>query len=117
MSTSNRYLPKNHPVRFLLESAANGSPVTAADLQILSHADLPPSDSLTVFADEIEQAGLFIAKVGATGARQPALELAQEQWETIAASMTENQRAVDTTEKATPAETDIDAMVARIFNH
>ncbi|PPH27815.1 hypothetical protein [Rathayibacter sp. AY1F9] len=116
MSTSSRYLPKNHPVRFLLESAANGSPVTAADLQILAHADLPTSESLTVFANVIEQAGLFIAKVGATGARQPALKLAQEQWETIAASMTDSQRAVDTTERATPPDTDIDAIVTRVFN-
>ncbi|TCL84809.1 MULTISPECIES: hypothetical protein [unclassified Rathayibacter] len=111
------HLPKNHPVRYLLESAANGSPLTAADLQLLDNADLPPSESLTAFADEIEQAGLVIAKVGATGARQPALELAQEQWQTLAASMTDNQRSVDTTEKATPPDTDIDSMVARIFNH
>jgi hypothetical protein len=111
------HLPKNHPVRYLLESAANGSPITAADLKILSNADLPTSESLTAFADEIEQAGLVIAKVAAIGARQPALELAQEQWQTLAALMTDNQRAVDTTEKPTPPETDIDSMVARIFNH
>ncbi|TCL80177.1 MULTISPECIES: hypothetical protein [unclassified Rathayibacter] len=111
------HLPKNHPVRFLLESAANGSPITATDLQILGNADLPPSESLATYADEIEQAGLVIAKIGATGARQPALELAQEQWRTLATSMTDNQRAIDTTEKANPPETDIDSMVARIFNH
>jgi len=115
MKPSARYLPNNHPVRYLLESAANGSPITATDLLILSNADLPPSESLTAFADEIEQAGLVIARVGATGAHQPALELAQEQWEQLAATMTDHQRAVDSTEKRPEPETDIDAVIARVF--
>ncbi|MBG6238382.1 hypothetical protein IWX78_001337, partial [Mycetocola sp. CAN_C7] len=92
------HIDKNHPVRFLIESAASGRKLTAGDLKILANADLPEGESLTSFSSAVDRAARRVAAIGMTGESKAARDTAEQEWSQIAASMTEDQLAVKTTE-------------------
>lgn len=109
------HIPKNHPVRYLIEAAANGRKLTAGDLELLGNADLPTNESLTTFTAAVDSAARRVAAVGATGNRNDAINLAETEWSTLAGRMTPDQLAVDTTSKAD--DRSVDDMIARIFSN
>lgn len=112
------YIQKNHPVRFLIESAANGRKLTAGDLEMLKRTDaaLPAGESLTSYAAKINAAAGRVAGIGATGHRAAAMEQAEREWEDLAGSMTEEQAAL--TGATTPDDNkEISNMVSELFNN
>ena len=110
------YIPKNHPVRFLIESAANGRKLTAEDLEILNNANLPTGESLTAYKASVDAAARRVAQTGAGGNRQEALTLAESEWSGIAAGMSQDQRTIDTT-AGPDDEQAINNMVTSIFDN
>lgn len=111
------HLPKNHPVRFLVESAANGRKLTDKDLSILEHAELPVGESLTAYRATVTAAAARVAAAGAGGGNnQEARRLAETEWSNIASRMSPDQLAVDNTSGPDDAQ-NINSMVAGIFNN
>jgi hypothetical protein len=110
------YIARNHPVRFLIESAVNGRKLTEKDLDILNNADLPTGESLTAYKAAVEAAARRVASTGADGSRQAAIELAEQEWEGIATRMTPDQLAVDDSGGPDDA-ANIRTMVAELFDN
>jgi len=108
-------LPKNHPVRYLIESAATGRKLTAGDLDLLGNADLPTGESLKAFSASVDSAARRVASIGATGANGDALRQAQEEWSTLANRMTSDQLNVSSSTKA--GDTSVQDMVSNMFNN
>jgi len=111
-------LPKNHPVRYLIELAANGKKLTASDLNLLDHADLPTNESLSKYRAHVDSAARRVAAAAGPngGNNADAIAVAQEEWGSIAYGMTDDQRAVNTT--AGPDDSKmIDDLVANLFNN
>ena len=112
------YIAKNHPVRFLIESAANGRKLTAGDLEILKQADssLPSGESLSSYTAKINAAAGRVANIGSTGHRTAALEQAEQEWEALAGTMSPEQAALTGTNSPTDNQ-EISTMVSDIFNN
>jgi hypothetical protein len=89
-------LPKNHPVRYLLDTSAGGQRPSAAQMQILDRSDLPAAANLTGFTDWVADAADTIARLGATGNYGAARTLAEEAWTTISEHMSDEQRSLNT---------------------
>jgi len=110
------HLPKNHPVRFLIESAANGRKLTEKDLDLLNNADLPTGESLTTYKADVVSAARRVAQAGAGGNRQEALTLAEGEWAGLATRMSPAQLAVK--DSSSPEDDQkIRDMVSNIFNN
>lgn len=110
------HLPKNHPVRFLIESATNGRRLTAEDLEILKHAPLPTGESLTEYKAAVDSAARQVAAAAAGGDQQTARQLAETKWSSIAAGMSEAQLAVDGTTGPDDQQA-IATMVSHVFEN
>ncbi|MGJ9372257.1 hypothetical protein [Nesterenkonia sp. CF4.4] len=108
------HLPKNNPVRFLVESAANGRKLTEKDLQILKNADLPRGESLDSLSGQVSRAAEKVAAAGSGGARNEAMRVAEREWGNIASFMTEDQSAISTTESAEPES--LSSIGSRLFD-
>lgn len=109
------HLPKNHPVRVLLESATNGSKLTQSSLDMLDNADLPTNEGLGQYRAAVDSAARDIARIGATGNHHAALQEAERHWSALADRMTADQTAVDSTLGAN--EPSLSDIAARMFNH
>lgn len=109
-----KHLPSNHPVRFLIDSAANGRKITSKDLDLLTTANLPDGESLDVYRAAVDGAARRVAAIGETGDRLNASRLAEQEWGTIAARMTSEQAAIDTTD---PEPESLHSIAARIFDN
>lgn len=110
------YLERSHPVRVLLDAAANGSPPTRAQLEALAEHDrlLPEGASLARFRDRIARASEELvslhSKDGGIGRSLPrAAELAAD----LADRMTEDERAAD----GDPNAEELDTITKRLFSH
>lgn len=110
------YIQKNHPVRFLIESAVNGRKLAQEDLDILGNAALPTGESLTTYRASVDAAARRVAQAGAGGNRQEALALAETEWSGIAAGMSPDQRAIDNSSGPKDEEA-INSMVSGIFDN
>lgn len=112
------HLPKNHPVRFLLEAAASGRELTRGDLAHLAAADdgLPPGQSLTRFEGDVLRLSKEVARLGAQGNHHQALEKASEAYGTLGDSMSSAQRSIDGVAAKDDPTTDAAAFGAAIFD-
>lgn len=111
------HIDKNHPARYLIESAANGRKLTAGDLEMLTGPDalLPPGQSLSKYAQDITAAASRVAAIGAQGHRNEALNAARNEWDNISERFTPEQAAV--TGKLSDAQNqEIDNMIQNAFD-
>lgn len=110
------HIAKNHPVRFLIESAANGRKLTAGDLEILKRADasLPPGESLSSYAVQVNSAAQRVAAAGGSMGRQAGMEQAEKEWDAIASTLSPDQSALKGSESSTTNQ-EISDMVSNLF--
>lgn len=92
-------LPKNNPVRHLLEASATGNRPSARDLEMLDRvsADLPPGEGLSALKPAVNSAAAKVAKLGGQGNHAEARRLADELASDIAERMSDSARALNTT--------------------
>lgn len=114
------HLPKNHPVRFLLDSAAQGHEITAGDLDAHlgnTAAGLPEGQSLDRYRQAVSDAAKSIHQIavqtGGRGESSPAHQAATDAWDRISERFTPAQTNYQPTNDDAP----IDDMVAKLFNH
>lgn len=114
MSTNPYHLPKNHPVRYLLEAAATGSLPTKGQLAKLAEHDehLPPDGGLGRLAPLVSQAARRVAEAGAGGNHKAGRQQAEHEWSRLAQQMHPDARAVDQID-ANPES--LDDITARMF--
>lgn len=110
-----RYLPREHPVRVLLDQVTNGGPLpTRAQLDTyLDRHDLPEGHNLTRFRRSLADAAVEVQKVSRTGHNARAREVAERLFGDMAERMTTEERAIDRTEQDAEGLEDIAARMFR----
>jgi hypothetical protein len=109
------HLPKNHPVRLILDTAAlTGRLPTSRDLDLLQghEADLPDGQTLARLRTEVSTAARRVVNAREGGNYGAAQEVAGDAWSTIAARMTPEMAAIDRT---SPDPEDVTDIAARMF--
>lgn len=108
-------LPKNHPIRVVLESAASGRTVSNADLDRVRawSQSLPAGQSFDRWLPALPDMARTIKAESDTGNHQGARAVADAECARMAAAMTPEQRAADGDGDAES----LDAISRRMFNH
>lgn len=89
------YLPREHPVRELLEQAAFGRLPTRAQLDKLDgFRDLPDGQSLASYRESINRHAREVAAVAETGNHHAARQRAEAAWTRLADRMSPEQASV-----------------------
>lgn len=117
MSVNPGYLAREHPVRVLLEQAAAGRQPSQRQLDQLEEVSallLPDGHSLSRFRRYLSAGAEECAAITARGAHAEARRRAAELVSSLAVTMSEEERAVDTSE---PNPEPVDSIAARMFNH
>src|SRR4051812_19838704 len=102
------YLPRNHPIRHLLEQAATGTEPTRGQLDQLGHYgdELPEGQSLSRYRAELTRNAREVAATAQTGSFGEARRQAETGWRAIAARMAREEAALDGEPEAERESTD-----------